>query len=311
MQTFMLAKVESLMQANQVGALAGHTATVSKVSATTNLMTLVPTDSARAAVTVKLDAARQVAEMKALIGKTLVIGKSPATIGGIGNWITLCPAGKTGAAAMAAAASDLVLLKAEGGTAAAQLPGLVGQTVTVAHPPMAAGTNAASMLYLKPAAGGGLTGLKVQGAVATHAMVGNSYVVGQGPVVGGTIGKYMVFQPVAVPAAKTIAATTVTTVAAAQPGAGGVVAGLSTSAGTLMATGAATVNPVAAASAGGTLLGTKGVCLGLGLGLGAWGPVLLGVAGVLGAASLIQYVRKRGAAPTLSDDELLAAAAGG
>ena len=45
--------------------------------------------------------------------------------------------------------------------------------------------------------------------------------------------------------------------------------------------------PVSAAAVG------KGVCLGLGLGLGAWGPVLLGVAGLACAASLCDYLKNR------------------
>ncbi|WP_277911708.1 hypothetical protein [Magnetospirillum gryphiswaldense] len=35
------------------------------------------------------------------------------------------------------------------------------------------------------------------------------------------------------------------------------------------------------------------MCLGLGLGLGAWGPVLLGVAGLACAASLCDYLKNR------------------
>ena len=49
--------------------------------------------------------------------------------------------------------------------------------------------------------------------------------------------------------------------------------------------------PVSAAAAGNTLLVGKGVCLGLGL--GAWGPVLLGVAGLACAASLCDYLKNR------------------
>lgn len=51
--------------------------------------------------------------------------------------------------------------------------------------------------------------------------------------------------------------------------------------------------PVSAAAVGNTLLTGKGVCLGLGLGLGAWGPVLLGVAGLACAASLCDYLKNR------------------
>ncbi|HIJ38754.1 MAG TPA: magnetic particle specific iron-binding protein [Rhodospirillaceae bacterium] len=78
--------------------------------------------------------------------------------------------------------------------------------------------------------------------------------------------------------------------------------------GGLMATGAGTISPLAAASAANAFLGTKGIALGLGLGLGAWGPVTLGLAGLVGASALYGYIRRRnGAGEEISDDALLAA----
>ncbi|HIJ63850.1 MAG TPA: hypothetical protein HPQ04_14250, partial [Rhodospirillaceae bacterium] len=81
MQELLLAKVESAAQAAKVSALAGQTATVTKVSAVTNLATITPSAAGQAPIIVKLDAARQVGEMQALVGKTVMIGKTPATIG--------------------------------------------------------------------------------------------------------------------------------------------------------------------------------------------------------------------------------------
>ena len=71
--------------------------------------------------------------------------------------------------------------------------------------------------------------------------------------------------------------------------------------GTSMAT-TATVSPIAAATSGSSILASKGVCLGLGLGLGAWGPVLVGVAALAGAVSLYGYLQKRRSAGASDDD---------
>ena len=315
MQDLVLIKVESAMQSGQVGAMAGQTATVSSVSANTKLATLVPTDGG-ASVTVKLDATRQVAEMKALLGKTVMVGKSPAAMGGVGNWISLYPAGAQVKAGMAA--SQIVMLKVEGGMAAAQLPGLVGQTVTVAQPQVMAGTKAANMLYLKAAgSNGGLMGLKVQSLLQAKGLVGSTFMVMQSPVVGGPVGKYLVLTPISATAAKVAGGTAIaakftpaamTVSKGAAVGAGTAAVGVGSAAtgggGMMMAAGA---NPIAAASAGSSMLGAKGVALGLGLGAGAWGPVLLGLAGVVGVASLYAYYNQRRYSSDLSDDELLAA----
>ena len=316
MQDLALIKVESALQANSVAALAGKTATVSKVSATTNLATLVPSDGG-AAVTIKLDAARQVAEMKAMMGKAVLVGKAPVTVGGVGNWISLYPAAASAkGAAGATAASQLVMLKVEGGMAAAQLPGLVGQTVTVAQPQVTAGTEAARMLYLKTGgAKGSLVGLKVQNALQAKALLGNSYMVMQSPVVGGTVGKYLVLTPVSAGAAKMAAGgamaakftpAAMTKGVAASGAAGGAAAA---GGGAMLSAGAVASGPVAAANAGSSLLGAKGVSLGLGIGAGAWGPVVLGIVGVAGAMSLYAYYKQRRYSSELSDDELQAALA--
>ena len=57
--------------------------------------------------------------------------------------------------------------------------------------------------------------------------------------------------------------------------------------------GGVVASPIGAAAAGNAMLASKGNCLGLGLGLGAWGHVVLGVAGLAGAASLYNYLKNR------------------
>jgi hypothetical protein len=303
-------------------ALAGQTATVSDVSATTNLMQLTPANAAQGSITVKLDAARQVGELKALVGKSVMIGKSPATIGGIGNWIVLKPVAATAGATAAAGAagSQLVMMKVQGVTAAAQLPGLVGKTVTVVQPLVAPGTNAATMIYLKPVAAAGAAGGDLIAVQLPHVLtqapglVGNTFTVMPSPVIGGPFGKFLVLKPVVagtgakavaggavlakfIPAAGQITTGTAATTAAVGLGASG----------GLLATAAGSAGPISAAAAGNSVLGAGGIGLGLGLGLGAWGPVLLGVAGVAGAVSLYGYLRRRRAQPDVSDDALLLA----
>jgi hypothetical protein len=315
MQSIVLAKVESAVQAAQVGGLAGQTVTVSNVSALTNKMTLLPADPTQGAVVVKLDATRQVAEMKALLGKSVVVGKSPAALGGVGNWVALHPvaAGAKAAAAAAAAGTPLVMMKVAD-IGALQLPALVGQTVTVVQPPVVVGTKAATMLYLKPAIdGASVVAVPMPNALLqAKGLVGSTFTVVQSPVVGGPVGKFLVLKPVATGtavAAKTAAGSVVVAKAAPVAGAAAAAgAGGAAATGGLVSIAGGAANPIGSAVAGSSMLGGKGVALGLGLGLGAWGPLLLGVAGIVGAGFAWRYVQRRHVGPLVSDDELLAAA---
>ncbi|RAU23463.1 hypothetical protein CU669_04905 [Paramagnetospirillum kuznetsovii] len=312
MQDLLLAKVESAMQASQVSALAGQTATVTKVSAATNLATITPTAAGQAPIIVKLDATRQVAELQALVGKTVMVGKTPTAIGGIGNWIALTPVtGAKAAAAVGAGAGQLVMMKVEGTAAAVNLPALAGKSFTIAQPPVVAGTKAASMLYLNPVGGGDLIAINVQNAATqTGGLVGKTFMVAPSPVIGGTTGKFLVLKPLTAGAGKAVGGGAIAAkfIPAAVTGTGGAAAVGAGSTASLLAAGANTVTPLTAAGTGSAMLSAKGLGLGLGLGFGAWGPFLLGAAGLAGAAALYAWARRRHGAPDLSDDALLAAA---
>ncbi|CAA7622345.1 Magnetosome protein MamD [Magnetospirillum sp. LM-5] len=311
MQDLLLAKVESAMQASQVSALAGQTATVTKVSAATNLATITPTAAGQAPIIVKLDATRQVVELQALVGKTVMVGKTPAAIGGIGNWIALTPVTSAKAAAAATGAGQLVMMKVEGTAAAVNLPALAGKSFTIAQPPVAAGTKAAGMLYLNPVGGGDLIAINVQNAATqTGGLVGKTFVVAPSPVIGGTTGKFLVLKPLTAGAGKAVGGGAIAAkfIPAAVTGTGGAAAVGAGSASSLLTAGAGTVTPITAAGTGSAMLSAKGLGLGLGLGLGAWGPFLLGAAGLAGAAALYVWARRRHGTPDLSDDALLAAA---
>ena len=311
MQDLLLAKVESAMQASQVSALAGQTATVTKVSAATNLATITPTAAGQAPIIVKLDATRQGVELLALVGKTVMVGKTPAAIGGIGNWIALTPVTGAKAAAAATGAGQLVMMKVEGTAAAVNLPALAGKSFTIAQPPVAAGTKAAGMLYLNPVGGGDLIAINVQNAATqTGGLVGKTFVVAPSPVIGGTTGKFLVLKPLTAGASKAVGGGAIAAkfIPAAVTGTGGAAAVGAGSASSLLTAGAGTVTPITAAGTGSAMLSAKGLGLGLGLGLGAWGPFLLGAAGLAGAAALYVWARRRHGTPDLSDDALLAAA---
>ncbi|WP_068493365.1 magnetosome protein MamD [Paramagnetospirillum marisnigri] len=311
MQDLLLAKVESAMQASQVSALAGQTATVTKVSAATNLATITPTAAGQAPIIVKLDATRQVVELQALVGKTVMVGKTPAAIGGIGNWIALTPVTGAKAAAAATGAGQLVMMKVEGTAAAVNLPALAGKSFTIAQPPVAAGTKAAGMLYLNPVGGGDLIAINVQNAATqTGGLVGKTFVVAPSPVIGGTTGKFLVLKPLTAGAGKAVGGGAIAAkfIPAAVTGTGGAAAVGAGSASSLLTAGAGTVTPITAAGTSSAMLSAKGLGLGLGLGLGAWGPFLLGAAGLAGAAALYVWARRRHGTPDLSDDALLAAA---
>ncbi len=308
-----MAKIEGGAQAAQVNAMAGKSFTIGKVTAAEkgfgSWLFMTPQGAAGTAgqgtVAVKLEGTRQLAELSSLVGKSVTVGKSPAIAGNLGNWLVLHPnaavaangAAAAGAAGKGLAGSQMVMMKLEGATQAAQMPMLTGKTFTVAAPQMA-GTGASNWLFLKPAAGTGLAGqeiiaIKVQnGAFQLPALIGKTVTVGKAPLVAGNAGKWMVLHTGAGATGKAV-----TGAAAAKgfsmAGAFGKGAATKAAAGKSL-TGAAGKSLAATAAAksvasGGTIWTGTGLSLGLGLGLGAFGPLLLG--GVIVAAGYGYYRR--------------------
>ncbi|NQU73056.1 MAG: hypothetical protein HQ514_21080 [Rhodospirillales bacterium] len=314
-----MAKVADAAQATQLPALAGKSFTVGKVSVAGNgignWLFLVPQGSAgvagKGALAVKLESSRQMAQLSAMVGKPVTIGKAPAAIGAASKWLVLHPgtgvaakslataAVGTGAAGAGVAAkgmggSQLVMLKLEGARQAAQVSALSGKSFTVAKA-SATGNGASNWLFLKPAGGAGqkLVALKVQnGATQLPALVGKTFTIGKCPMVAGNAAKWMVMQPTSGIAAKSVAGT-----ALAAKGSANIpcITGLGSTGKTAVLNGAgkaalggkaATMTAVStkAAAASGTIWSGTGLSLGLGLGLGAMGPVLAG-----GLAAAVGY----------------------
>lgn len=103
-------------QALQFSAMTGKTFTVNKVvNSGTGLLkwvVLVPKGGAGAAggsaMVVKLDSARQAAEVSGLVGKTVTVGKIPTLVGATNShWVLLQPVGGAGAAGAAGAAKSV------------------------------------------------------------------------------------------------------------------------------------------------------------------------------------------------------------
>ncbi len=239
--SIIMAKIAGTKQAATINAMAGKTFVVGKVTAAKqglgSWLFLNPAGGAGAAggtTAIKLEGARQMAQITPLVGKTVVIGKSPMVAGGIGKFIVLQPlagaaakgaavagvgAAGVGAAGMgagqAAAASQLdamVMLKLEGGRQATQAAMIQGKTFTVVNP-MVAGKGVGKWIFLKPAGAGpgagNLVALKLQGAktaAAVPSLVGKSVTIGQAPMIaGGNVGKWLVLKPTIGVAGKAVA----------------------------------------------------------------------------------------------------------
>lgn len=316
-----MAKVAGTTQAAQINAMAGKTYVVGKVTAAKkglgSWLFLSPTGGAGGAggtTAIKLEGTRQMAQFMPMVGKTVVVGKSPGVAGYMGQWIVLQPtvgaAAKgaavagVGAAGMGAgktaAASQLdkmVMLKLEGGRQATQAAMFQGKTFTVVDP-MVAGKGAGKWIFLKPAgtgAGAGdLVALKLQGgktAAAVPSLIGKSVTIGKAPMVAGSsAGKWLVLQPSIGAAGKAAAgAGKFVTVGAtlgksAPAAAAGIKGSVAAAAGKGVVGKTAVTAAAAKTAASGTIWTGTGLSLGLGLGLGAWGPALL-----LGAATLGGY----------------------
>lgn len=229
----LLFKMNGAKQAAQVAGLEGKTFTVGKISATGNTglskwLFLQPASSSTAgegAVALKIEGTRQISQLSGLVGKTITIGKTPATVGGTGNWMLLNVAGKgsaaaatTGVAAAGAAKnealSQMILLKAEAGRQTLDVSTLAGKSFTVVKTPAMAGTNPAEWVFLKPAGGAGskMVAVNIQGGTGTasaSSMVGKTYTISKAPMAAGINGhQWLAFEPTTTLAAKGAVATT-------------------------------------------------------------------------------------------------------
>ena len=314
----LMAKVAGDAQAAQISTMTGNSYVVTKVTAVKNglgsWLFLNPVSSAGAVssgtTAIKLEGTRQMIQLTPLVGKTVVVGKSPVVAAGAGKWLVIKPV--TGVAAKGAmtvglgtawgglaAGSSLdktVLLKLEGGRAATQVAMLKGQTFVVADP-VVAGKGVGKWLFLKPVGGGvggqDLIAIKLsntKAAAAVPSMVGKTVTIGKSPMVAGKISKWLVLKPA-------FGATGKAAVAGGISGGKFVTAAMTTgksAAGSAMAGKAAMAGAAAAktAAASGTIWSGTGLGLGLGLGLGAWGPALVIGAATAGGYYLLSKRRK-------------------
>ncbi|MBF0268897.1 MAG: hypothetical protein HQL44_09910 [Alphaproteobacteria bacterium] len=320
-----MAKVEGTTQAALLSSMTGNSYTVGQVTAAGNGMGhwlfLNPAGGAtvgKGAVALKLEGARQVAQLSGMVGKTVTVGKAPLVADGISKWLVLCPkagiaakgaavaagAGGLTAAATQGGGNGMIMMKLEGARQAGQVQMMTGKTFMVAKT-TAAGNGAANWLFLQPvgetaATMKDLVVLKVQhGAGQLPWLVGKTFAIGEAPMMAGTTSKFLVLNPVTGVAAKgavgsAIAAKGAMQTVALQTAGKAAVAGS-------VAKGAAAGAASKGAAAVGTLWTGTGMSLGLGLGLGAAGPVILG--GVIAAAGYGIY-RYRKARTTSATSEL-------
>jgi hypothetical protein len=305
-----MAQVDGAAQVSQLLAASGSktfcvgkVATAAGAGAANNIITLTPS-AGGSAIAVKLEGARQTAELTSMVGKTVAIGKPSmmAGAGAVNNWLIFQPVG----AGAKVAGTSATLFKLEGARQGMQAAALACEKFTVVKP-MMAGKGATSTLFLQPAGGGDLVALKMaNGANAASGLVGKTVIVGKAPAIAGAnASSWLVLKPaatatgakaagtataakVAAPMAakaKAVAMTApmakfqtvaMTTAPAAGAGAGATGASVAKSA---VSTGAIAKG----AATGGTIWKGTGLSLGLGLGLGAWGPVILAGVGVSAA----------------------------
>lgn len=336
----LLFKLEGAQQAAQLTGLQGKTFTVSKLANAGNpglakWMFLSPVDAAAASkgsVAIKIEGTRQVAQLSGLAGKTVTVGKTPATVGGMGKWLLLntgkgaavastgAAAGTAAAATKGASASKMILVKAEGGRQMLDVSAMAGKSFTVMKPPMMGGTTkAANWMFLKPASGAGAAGekivaFKVQQGVGTKtaaSMVGKSFTVAKAPMAAGIAApQWLAFKPVAGGLATKGAAATATAVAlngtGAAPAAQNTIAQTAGTAAGKTGAGAGVAGKSATtavkAAGGGTIWKGTGLSLGLGLGLGGWGPLLLVGAAAFGVGVYGYMQNNKGNEGLVGDD---------
>ena len=266
-------------------------------------------------IMMKVEGAKQAVQLPMMSGKTFTIVKPMAGAGD--NMLALKPVGAMGAAGKGAGAAG----------AAGKGAGAMGAAGKGAGAMGAAGKGAGAA----GAAGKGVISLEIQGGGGKlGALVGKTFTVGKAPVVAGNAGKWLVLQPTTGAAAKAMAGTAVAAPAVAPKAAvakaimvkgvagGGVAEGAGVAAkgagvaakgagvaakaaSGKAAVGMAGVAGSAKAAAGSTIWTGSGWSLGLGLGLGPWGPAILGL---LGVTAVYGYLRKRRSQRSETDDEI-------
>ncbi len=332
----MLFKITGTQQKAQLTSLSGKTFTVGKVSSAgkagmSKWMFLHPASKAAgtSSVALKIEGAGQVAKLSKLAGKTVTVGKSPATVGGAGSWLLLNPGSGEAAAAAAAtakggSASQMLLVKAEGGRQAVDVAALSGKSYTVMKPPMlGGGGKAANWMFLKPTAGAGAAGkdivaIKVQqgaGSKTAASMVGKTFTIGNAPMTAGAAGghQWLAFKPVGASMASKAAATTVafqggancplTATPVAMQGNGAAAQAGKAGAGLAGKGTTAAAQTAKAAAGSGTIWKGTGLSLGLGLGLGGWGPLLLVGAAAFGVG-VYGYMKNKPAEEAAAEGDM-------
>ena len=161
-----MAKLEGAQATAAAKAAAGKSFMIAKVSNVGNIVILKPVGSVagkaamvKAAGTgagmgagslaLKLEGAKEAMGLKAMVGKTITIGKGPMAGG---KWLVLKPVAAA-SVKTAAVGAGLALSKVEGAKQVTQVKGLVGHTYTVVDP-ATAGQAGKSVLVLKPAGAG-------------------------------------------------------------------------------------------------------------------------------------------------------------
>ncbi len=168
-------------QALQFSAMTGKTFAVNKVvNSGTGLLkwvVLVPKGGAGAAggsaMVVKLDSARQAAEISGLVGKTVTVGKVPMLAGANSHWVLLQPVGGAGAAGAAGAAKSVAGKSVAAKTAFAGNKSVVGKSVAAKS--AVAGKSIAAK-----------SGLGGAGAAAAGKSVGGKFLLAQAAANGGS-----------------------------------------------------------------------------------------------------------------------------
>ncbi|MBF0383212.1 MAG: hypothetical protein HQL69_19490 [Magnetococcales bacterium] len=296
-------------QSAQIPALAGKSYVVGQVTSAgaglDNLLFLTPVAEGGKSVALKIEGTRQIAELSSLAGKTITVGKSPTVIGGMSNWLVVKTGGgatATAAAGGAAAkgkASSTMMMKLEGARQAAEIKGVAGKSYTVIKSPMM-GAKASNWLFMKPAAGAAasneLLALQIQNGTGNlSGLVGKTYTISKAPMVAGNAtGNWILLQPAKATAAKAAvggaaaakskAAISTTKAAKTTTAAKSATAAKS---GSSALAGKSSAVSATAGNGGGLIWNGTGWKLGTGLGLGAWGPVIL--VGVVAATSVGVY----------------------